>query len=32
MLLIDLYEEEIEKDKSDIDFAKNYDDIFKECE
>ena len=27
--LIDLYEEEIEKNKSDIDFAKNYDDILK---
>ena len=27
--LIDLYEEEIEKNKSDIDFAKNYGDILK---
>ena len=27
--LIDLYEEEIEKNRSDIDFAKNYNDILK---
>ena len=27
--LIDLYEEEIGKNKSDIDFAKNYNDVLK---